>query len=55
VNFTPRCHNFCAKPVNSKVPGGVMPISTTANARDVYRFKWSGDAWLLVGYQLNLS
>jgi len=45
----------CAKPVNSKVPGGTLPISTGANARDVYRFRWDGSAWLLVGYQLNLS
>jgi hypothetical protein len=45
----------CAKPVNSKVPGGTLPISTTANARDCYRFRWDGSAWLLVGYQLNLS
>ncbi len=32
-----------------------MPISTTANARDVYRFRWTGVAWDLVGYQLNLN
>ena len=45
----------CAKPVNSKVPGGTLPISTAANARDVYRFRWSGVSWDWVGYQLNLS
>jgi hypothetical protein len=45
----------CAKPVNSKVPGGTLPISTAANARDCYRFRWDGSAWLLAGYQLNLS
>lgn len=45
----------CAKPVNSKVPGGTMPISTAANARDLYRWRWDGSAWLLVSYQLNVS
>lgn len=39
----------CAKPVNSKVPGGTMPISTAANARDVYRSRWDNSSWLLVG------
>ncbi len=45
----------CAKSVNSKVPGGTLPISAGANARDCHRFKWDGFGWLLVGYQLNLS
>ncbi|HEY8596963.1 MAG TPA: hypothetical protein VIL85_00955, partial [Thermomicrobiales bacterium] len=44
-----------AKPVNGKVPGGMMPISTAANARDLYRWRSDGVSWLLVGYQLNLS
>ena len=40
------------KPVNSKVPGGTLPISTAANARDVYRFRWDGGALLLVSLSL---
>jgi hypothetical protein len=45
----------CAKPVNSKVPGGTLPISTAANARDLNRFRWDGSAWDLMAYQLNLG
>lgn len=46
---------ICAKTVNSKVPGGTMPISTAANARDLYWFRWDGSSWLLISYQLNVS
>ena len=45
----------CAKPINSKVAGGTLPISTAANARDLYRWRWDGSAWLLVSYQFNVS
>lgn len=32
----------CVNPVNRKMPGGPMPVSTAATVRDLYRWRWGG-------------
>lgn len=45
----------CAKPINSKVANGTMPLTATVGAVDTYKFRWDGTSWIEVSRALNLS